>query len=228
VFARLRVPALFFLAVGLVLGLAACGGGASPSGAPSAPAAGRSATTRTTGTAPSATTAVDTFQAYTASGVLSVAVSGAATGSCFTGSIAAPGPDAYRCFAAGNTLLDPCFAPATTAKPTSVACVQTPWSQAVVLTLTAPLPADPPTPGLTRPWALRLHNGARCVAVTGTVPSAGSVNLAYQCTSGYDAALIDPKAPELIAYYGAPEPGPATSTAPAALARVPVDTVWRG
>ena len=163
-------------------------------------------------------TVTRTFQAYDPAGNLAVKVSDVATGNCWTTSVAAPVPGAYRCFA-GNQILDPCFTPPKTAAPTQIACVANPWSDAVVLTLTSSLPKGTPVDGK-RPWALALNNGARCVSSTGTVPAIDGVNLDYHCTNGADAALADTAAATETAQYALP---PAT-----ALQSVTVTTIWRG
>jgi hypothetical protein len=199
-----RAIRCFALLTGLVL--AGC---ASHSNHPSQPAAHASTPTGTV---------VRTYAAYDASGQLTVEVHDIERGSCWTNSIAAPDdPHAYRCFA-GNAILDPCFAPPT-GKPTQVACVATPWSQAEVLQLSRPLPSTSPADG-NRPWAFQLASGARCVASTGTVGEVAGVNLGYHCSDGNDAALVDAAARQVIADYAAPR---ATS-----LQHVAVTTIWRG
>ncbi|MBE7187257.1 hypothetical protein [Jatrophihabitans endophyticus] len=134
-------------------------------------------------------TARHTFDPYTASGRLTVAVTRRTSGSCFSTSIADPTGSAYRCFA-GNQILDPCFArPGTgkVAKGGTVACVADPWSKATVLTLTKALPGR--TTPEHRVWAFLRSDGARCVAATGTVPAVAGRNLAYNCTDHTAAAL---------------------------------------
>lgn len=166
-------------------------------------------------------TAVRTFAAYDPSGVLTVPVAGTASGSCFTGSAAAPVAGAYRCFA-GNRILDPCFAAKGGVLPTTVACVADPWSHAVVLTLTKALPADPAATNRLRPWAFVLGSGVRCVASTGTVPAVAGVNLAYRCTDGTSATIGTVAAAgraTVTASYGRP--------GGKALHRSTVRVVWR-
>jgi hypothetical protein len=188
--------------------------------------------------ASAAGTVVRTFRAYDAAGHLVVAVRDARSGNCWTTSIAAQVPGAYRCLS-GNDILDPCFAaptpahpmparsmparstPArsTPARPVSVACLEDPWSDAVVLHLTAALPAAERPVDAGRPWALELSNGARCVAATGTVPEVRGVDLAYRCGHGRSAALLGAATPSARAEYG----DPATET----LQPVTVTTIWR-
>ena len=174
------------------------------------------------GTAPArpvaAHTDVRTFAPYDADGTLTVPVRGHRSGRCWSESVAAPGARAYRCFA-GNTILDPCFAPPHAARPGPLACVADPWSAAVALRLTAKLPARTPDRAAGRPWALVLATGARCVASTGTVPSVAGVNLPYQCDDGTAAALTGAPGPLRHAYDAAPHAH--------ALPEVAVRVVWR-
>jgi hypothetical protein len=165
-------------------------------------------------------TVTDTFRPYAADGELAITVHDVASGSCWTTSIAAPARNAYRCFGGGNTILDPCFAAPKKSEPPQVACVASPWSEAQVLTLTEPLPAAPAGDAPVRPWAFQLATGVRCVASTGTVPAVRGVNLAYHCTDGHDAALVNATAATVTANYG----DVATQT----LQRVTVTTTWRG
>jgi hypothetical protein len=164
-------------------------------------------------------TTTRTFHAYDNAGRLTVTVADVTSGHCWTASIAAPATGAYRCFAA-NQILDPCFAPQGTSVPHQVACVTAPWSRAVVLHLTAALPKAGSTGYAVRAWALRLDNGVRCVASTGTVPAVQGVDLGYHCTDGRDAALLDPNANPETADYGDPDTG--------TLQPVTVTTIWRG
>ena len=167
---------------------------------------------------PPARTVVKTFAAYAANGDLNVQVADVATGTCWTTSIAAPVPGAYRCIA-GDRIYDPCFAPAHPVRPIEVACLSAPWADAEVLRLPGALPSAAPLPGNSRPWAIQLSNGARCVATTGTVPQVNGVDLGFHCTDGRDAALVSATA-LAVAEYGAPSAG--------ALRRVTVTTIWRG
>jgi hypothetical protein len=162
-------------------------------------------------------TAVRTFQAYDAKGNLTAVVADVAVGSCWTTSVADPVAGAFRCLS-GNRIYDPCFAPPHAAAPMEVACVPAPWARAEVLRVTGALPKARPLDG-GRPWALRLANGARCVAATGTVPHAAGVDLGFQCGHGADAGLLPGHAALRTAEYGNPDTG--------ALRRVSVTTIWR-
>jgi hypothetical protein len=161
-------------------------------------------------------TATIDFHPYDRSGQLAVRVADVVRGQCWTTSIAAPNARAYRCFQ-GNKILDPCFAPVHRATPVQLACMQAPWSRALMLQVNGSLPA--PTNGLpSRPWALQLGNGTRCVASTGTVPEVAGVNLAYHCIDGGNAALGGPGGGMLTAQYAAA--GAQTLTS------MTVSTVW--
>jgi hypothetical protein len=166
-----------------------------------------------------ATTTVRTFAAYDAKGNLTVNVADVSAGKCWTSSIADPRADAYRCWS-GNKILDPCFAPSGKAAPNSVACLADPWSDALVLNLTEPLPHVTPVAAGIRPWALQLDNGVRCVASTGMVPSVKGVNLAFRCTNGAAADVVDARATAVTANYGWPKGK--------TLLQRSVTTMWRG
>lgn len=127
-------------------------------------------------------TAIHVFAAYGSDGALTAGVAAHRSGSCFTTSIIAASARAYRCFA-GSQILDPCFAASSTAVRT-VACYADPWSRATRLTLTAELPAATTPLKITRPWALELADGQRCVVATGTTPTAHGVSFGYHCDSG--------------------------------------------
>jgi hypothetical protein len=164
-----------------------------------------------------AVTVVRSFHAYDDHGDLAVVVADVATGNCWTNSIADPVPGAYRCLS-GNQIYDPCFAPPHPAQPLEVACVPAPWARAEVLRITGALPSGKPLDG-GRPWALRLANGARCVAATGTVPQVQGVSLGYRCTNGSYAALVAATSALRTAQYGTADAS--------ALSRVTVTTIWR-
>jgi hypothetical protein len=155
------------------------------------------------------------FTPFTASGKLRVAVAGKARGYCWETSLAAPGTTKFRCLS-GNTILDPCFV--SSAHATTAACVAGPWSGATVLTLTKKLPRPDVVP-VKRPWAIRLSNGARCVAGTGTAAFVHGQNLDYICSNGDTAGLLNPSAKRIVAAYAKP-----TATS---FSRVAVAALWR-
>jgi hypothetical protein len=163
-------------------------------------------------------TVVRTFTPYSASGKLTVPVQGHATGHCWEISLAAPAPDAYRCLAA-NRILDPCFAPPTSSakKGTSLACFRNPWAKAVLLHVHR-LPRG--IPMTTRPWAVLLATGEKCVAATGTAPFVAGVGLDYACGHGTAAALRDVDAKQVRALVG--------RVGENSLKHTTVRTLWRG
>lgn len=160
-----------------------------------------------------------TFAPYDASGELTARMSGTrVTGTCWTTSIAVPVVGVYRCLA-GNEILDPCFAPAVDTAPPTLACFSDPWSPGTLLRLTGRLPADHPALTDGHPWALRLANDARCVTVTGTVPTLHGLALQYLCGADAVAGLTDGPGAQLHVRYG-PSGGP--------LRDVAVTADWRG
>jgi hypothetical protein len=216
-----RRPGLIRLALAVVLALvatalmAACAGG---SGAPAGTTSSSATLARTTAPPPAATTR-RTVQPFDAAGALTVTVASSTTGYCWTTSVADPTKDAYRCLGGGSRILDPCFAAPTASHPDTVACLSDPWSPAVSLRLTKPLPADDPLTGITRPWALQLAGGVRCVAVTGTVSTVHGVDLGYQCTDGTAAGAPTGRPPGVLtAEVGDPSTGTVHETT--------VTTVW--
>jgi hypothetical protein len=101
-------------------------------------------------------------------------------GSCWTGSMANPRPDAWRCML-GNQLFDPCFSQGITAeKGDLVACIASPWQkQLTVITLTSALTKQNPNRDRyleQTPWAIVLNNGYHCIYDhTGTVYSVANL-----------------------------------------------------
>ncbi|MEP7020842.1 MAG: hypothetical protein ABI808_09330 [Pseudonocardiales bacterium] len=202
-----RAPIAIAIAL-LGIALAACSG----------PSRSTQAARRPATQSPNAT-AVSKFTPYSSAGALTVVVTGHATGQCWTGSIVVAVPGVYRCLV-GNDIADPCFTPPQPAKPTTVACLPDPWSGALVVTLTAPLPITPPVGHAANPWALQLANGVRCVASGGTVHSVDGVSLNLQCSGGTAAGGLDTTGPMWQVKYGPQSGGP--------LAVVGVTHAWQG
>lgn len=126
------------------------------------------------------------------------------SGSCWTGSIAAPRSGAYRC-SVGNGILDPCFAMPGGA---SVACPSgNPGGEkGTVIDLTQALPAgDTAQPSPEHPWYFTLQGGGACGALTGTRVAADAP---YGCLVPATA-----NAPEESLYCTAPAPDGAAYTA---------------
>jgi hypothetical protein len=124
------------------------------------------------------------FRVFKGSGkVVGLRVTKTLHGSCFTGSIGLPRPDAWRCMA-GNFILDPCLeSPLGPRVP--LVCVT--GDKAERLVLTKPLARSLGNGPEKRffAWRLVLANGDVCERFTGT--AAGVVQgqgLVYGCTSG--------------------------------------------
>jgi hypothetical protein len=214
------------LAAALVAGLllAGCAGRGAPSrGRPAGARPGAASSAAATG-GPTAQPSWDgrtrekQFAPYDDAGVLTVPQVAGGPGRCFSTSIAVPLAGVYRCLA-GNTLLDPCFAPAREGTPQTVACFLSPWSDAQVITVSGALPTFQPVLMSGNPWAIELENGVHCVVVTGAVPSYNDVDLIYHCDGSNMAGVDADSSGNLTAHYG-PVDGP--------LIDVGVVTAWRG
>ncbi len=92
---------------------------------------------------------------------------------------------AYRCFAE-NTILDPCFAAPGSAHVLD--CYASPWARAVQVRV-AKLPTHTAASHVTRPWAIELAGGQRCVVTNGTAPIVRGTALGYRCSGGAAAGL---------------------------------------
>jgi hypothetical protein len=113
------------------------------------------------------------------------------SGSCFTGSISTQRPDAFRCFAGANSLVDPCFS--SPAASGEVLCVPEPWSRkAIEIRLTKPLPQIGHGPA--RVWAVELANGGRCNVSTGANSVSHGRVVGWYCTNGVLAQRLHPGA----------------------------------
>jgi hypothetical protein len=215
---RVVATAVVTMAVGGLV-LTACSDARSIESGGAAPGHGTTAASGVPSSTGAGPTAVRTFSPYAATGTIAVPVADQRSGTCWTGSIAVPRPGVYRCLVS-NQIYDPCFAPTPETSPVTVVCVADPWSAAYVVTLTKPLPAPSSPIPVDYPWALELANHARCVAVTGTVPTVDGIALNYQCGSDSAAGLIPHVSGQLEVDYGSRSGGP--------LSEVPVTTAWRG
>lgn len=162
-------------------------------------------------------TVVRAYLPFDAAGKPAGTVSATRSGECWTTSVAATVASAYRC-RAGNTILDPCFA--VTPRARTVACAADPWSAVEVLHLTSPLPTGEPVGDGTRPWAVQLANGVRCVASTGTVPEVAGFLLDYSCRGGSGVSLADLDQPVVTAHWA--------RAGATAVTTVRVVTLWHG
>jgi hypothetical protein len=115
-------------------------------------------------------------------------------GSCWTGSLATPRADAWRCMT-GNLIHDPCFSASRDAR--QVVCAEAPWEPKVtVMSLTEPLPLDegnkgPAEPWWPRAWAFVLASGDRCVFLTGATDIVQGHRIDYGCERGGHALAFD-------------------------------------
>lgn len=113
------------------------------------------------------------------------------SGSCWTGSIAAPfRADAWRC-TVGNNISDPCFE--IDGSTTTLLCNVNPTDPAststFVLALTKPLPTPEVPPAGSAPsdwaWLVQLADGTLCTPFTGTLPITATGEAAnYGCAPG--------------------------------------------
>lgn len=122
-------------------------------------------------------------------------VSKRVVGHCWTQSIAASRPDAWRCLTDTtrpeifdgrtiyvNDLYDPCFSGARD----EVACVGNPFDKSViVMRLSKPNEGPGATMDKRRPpWAVRLANGATCAYFSGASGVVGGMRINYACSNG--------------------------------------------
>lgn len=154
------------------------------------------------------------FAPYRRSGAPTAGVVAHRSGSCFTKSITVAARGAFRCFAA-NTILDPCFA--APGSEHVVDCYAAPWTRAVELRV-AKLPSTGLAAHVTRPWAIELAGGQRCVVTNGTAPVVQGIALGYQCADGAAGLRSDAAGRSLSALYRATDGALSTQT---------VQTAWR-
>jgi hypothetical protein len=191
---RFRAPMVIAVAALVAaLALAACASTRHTGGTPSA-GAGAPAGTSTSVSAGATVPIMLVFAPSDRSGGATAGAVAHRSGSCFTTSITVSATDAYRCFA-GNSLLDPCFA--SPSSPSLLDCYASPWARAVQLRITGALPKGGTSLSISRPWAIELAGGLRCVATNGTPQLVRGVALTYQCADGA-AGLRTPAAPQAL------------------------------
>lgn len=166
------------------------------------------------------------FQPFGPTGVApELKVSQTVEGHCWVGSLAdSYRSDAWRC-AAGNNILDPCFADPFRNQDFLI-CSESPLSETViVLNLTEPLPVlstpPPETVELRKalPWAIELEEGHVCHFATGATGAIGGKRLNYGCTGGGSVwGELDMSQPVWTAFFQ-----PSGSTA---LSQLGVKAVW--
>ena len=121
------------------------------------PASIPAATSTPAATAPPPATRVETFSPWAAAGTLAPRIkvlSRYPGGRCTMRSSFDEGNQyAWRCFIASGAFYDPCFAPAAQSGVTQVACSDSPWSGAVIVSLARPLArSSRGTPGPRVKW----------------------------------------------------------------------------
>jgi len=101
-------------------------------------------------------------------------------GSCWTESIAAPRPGAWRC-SMGNSISDPCFAVAGNRE--QLVCGADPALRAdgFILKLSKPLPKKSQPARKTEPWIFQLSDGSICEAMTGTLSPVNGEPARWSC-----------------------------------------------
>jgi hypothetical protein len=116
-----------------------------------------------------------------------ISVRGDRSGNCWTGSIAAQRPDAWRCMI-GNGIFDPCFA---SPEGEFVVCDPNPakGKPGFRLNLTEPLPRQDmpvrsPEAGTGSGWLVELADGTLCQPVTGASGLVGGKTISYYCENG--------------------------------------------
>ena len=124
------------------------------------------------------------FRVFTSSGkVVGVRVTRTLHGSCFSGSIGLPRPDAWRCMV-GDEILDPCLE-APSGPREGLVCVFDDHAVRLRLVKSLPMRYRNHPEKTFFAWRLVLANGDVCERFTGT--AAGVVQgqgLVYGCTSG--------------------------------------------
>jgi hypothetical protein len=158
--------------------LGGCGSAHDSSPAPAA--AGSTVSSSASPTVHATVTTTRIFTPYDRSGAPTAGVVAHRSGSCFAKSITVATGHAYRCFAA-NAILDPCFA--APGAHHVLDCYASPWAHAVELRV-AKLTVAGAAAHVTRPWAIELVGGLRCVAANGTATFVRGVALTYQCPDG--------------------------------------------
>jgi hypothetical protein len=174
-----RVPRVKHLPVALILVVVA-----------SALAAAATALAAETALAGSQATTATIYSPYSASGT-SLLHTHSRRGHCSSSSESALHSDAWRC-ATGNELADPCFS--TSAAAATVVCPEAPWKDTgIEIRLTKPLPhaeTGRGAPSLrSRPWALELYDGQRCVYATGATNVVEGQRLNYFCGAASHTGL---------------------------------------
>jgi hypothetical protein len=124
---------------------------------------------------------------------------------------------AWRCFITSGAFYDPCFAPAARSGVTQVACTDSPWSGAVIVSLAKPLARSSwgtPGPSAAKyPWAMVLANGQECGLIEGTAPLIDGVPFYFGCTNGHASFPVTTTRPWTVKYTS----GSSSSATPVAV-----------
>ena len=135
------------------------------------------------GVAPSMTlaaTEVKHYRAWDANGDPLVSAFTESAGACNTESFKSSRADAWRCFANGALIFDPCFENPLFER--EVLCVGSPWAREGVLLRTSIDESNHGNRPGGRPWAVVLANGKRCTFLSGgTGVGPGGHRLNYAC-----------------------------------------------
>lgn len=158
------------------------------------------------------------FAPYDDNGTLVANAPNKTTGSCFSSSITIPIAGVFRCLS-GNTIWDPCFAPAVETNPLTVACFVDPWTPGTIMSLTKALPTENLILKNGDPWALELSDSTHCVVLTGALPELGDNVLDYNCT-GDKVASLQTSSDGAISVLEGPAKGPLVPSG--------ISVAWRG
>ena len=150
-------------------------------------------------------------------------------GGCWTESIAAPRPGAWRCMV-NNGISDPCFA--IPEKRDQLVCGADPArkTDGFVLKLTKPLPKPSHPNRKPQPWVFRLADNSVCEAMTGTLPAVNGEPARWSCAiyirdQVRPAGVVTKLAPGKI-WMADKFPQSAIGTQGATPEKVPVKVVW--
>jgi hypothetical protein len=91
---------------------------------------------------------------------------------------------AYRCFSDSNLVLDPCWK----AGAHTVVCWPSPWARTVTRMHVRGSLGRPNRGFAALPWAMRLRDGTRCVALQGATGVVAGRRISYGCRDGSSLA----------------------------------------
>lgn len=182
-------------------------------------------------------TIVELFEPFSANGELDAAIqTRQATGDCEFGSFADSGrPEAWRCFAAGSEIHDPCF---ENADRSLLACFDSPLQSSDVVLLHPSKPLQPTqandgSPNDSAPWFIELTDGRQCFYMAGATFGVGELRANFSCDQG-GIVFGDPDRSESLwtmAYAGGStseiiEDATSGRLTETTLERVPIAVAW--